>query len=222
MDFPILNGLPEDVRRHVLGAARLRRFARGEVVFHEGDPGDTLHLIAKGRLAVRVSTTMGETATLAVLGRGDFFGELALLSGESHRTASVVALEAAETMAIGRDSFDELRRAHPPVQAFLVEVLGAQVRRLTGQVIEALYVPADRRVLRRLSGLAQVYADGASEALEIPMTQDDLATMAGTSRATVNRVLGEAEQAGLISVGRRRVTVLNAAGLAAKAGVGSV
>jgi CRP-like cAMP-binding protein len=216
MDFAILNGLPEDVRRHVLGAARLRKFARGEVVFHEGDPGDTLHLIAKGRLAVRVSTLLGETATLAVLGRGDFFGELALLSLESHRTASVVALEAAETMAISRDSFDELRRAQPSVQAFLVEVLGAQVRRLTGQVIEALYVPADRRVLRRLSGLAQLYADG--EQVEIPMTQDDLATMAGTSRATVNRVLGEAEQAGLISVGRRRVTVLNAAGLAAKAG----
>ena len=222
MEFPILNGLPEDVKRHVLGAARLRRFARGEVVFHEGDPGDTLHLIAKGRLAVRVTTKMGETATLAVLGRGDFFGELALLSLESHRTASVVALEAAETMAISRDSFDELRRAQPPVQAFLVEVLGAQVRRLTGQVIEALYVPADRRVLRRLAGLAKVYAEGDPGTVEIPMTQDDLATMAGTSRATVNRVLGEAEQAGLISVGRRRVTVLNAAGLAAKAGDGSV
>jgi CRP-like cAMP-binding protein len=217
MDFPILHDLPEDVRRHVLSAARLRRFSRAEVVFHEGDPGDTLHLIAKGRLAVRVSTVLGETATLAVLGRGDFFGELALLS-ESHRTATVVALETAETMAISREDFDELRRAQPSVQAFLVEVLGAQVRRLTEQVIEALYVPADRRVLRRLSGLARVYANG--DEVEIPMTQDDLATMAGTSRATVNRVLGEAEQAGLISVGRRRVTVLNAAGLAAKAGSG--
>jgi CRP-like cAMP-binding protein len=218
MDFAILNGLPEDVRRHVLAAARLRRFARGEVVFHEGDPGDTLHLISKGKLAVRVSTSLGETATLAVLGRGDFFGELALLSLESHRTASVVALEVSETMAISRDAFDELRVAQPSVQAFLVEVLGAQVRRLTEQVIEALYVPADRRVLRRLNGLARVYA--IEDLVEIPMTQDDLATMAGTSRATVNRVLGEAEQAGLIKLGRRRVTVLDPAALAAKAGSG--
>jgi CRP-like cAMP-binding protein len=105
MDFPILNGLEESLRRQVLAAARLRRFARGEIVFHEGDPGDTFHLIAKGRFAVRVSTELGETATLAVLGRGDFFGELALL-GEHPRTATVAALEAAETMALHRESFD--------------------------------------------------------------------------------------------------------------------
>jgi CRP/FNR family transcriptional regulator, cyclic AMP receptor protein len=215
MDFPILNGLEEELRRRVLAAARLRRFARGEVVFHEGDPGDTFHLVAKGRFAVRVSTELGETATLTVLGRGDFFGELALL-GDHPRTATVVALEAAETMAIHRDSFDELRGTHPPVQAFLVEVLGEQVRRLSDQVIEALYVPAEKRVMRRLSGLAGVYASADGLPAEIPMTQDDLATMAGTSRATVNRVLGEAEQAGLITIGRRRVTVLDAASLATR------
>lgn len=215
MDFPILSGLDDELRRHVLAAARLRRFARGEVVFHEGDPGDTFHLIAKGRFAVRVSTQLGETATLAVLGRGDFFGELALLA-ENPRTATITALEAAETMALRRDSFDELRGTHPPVQAFLVEVLGEQVRRLSDQVIEALYVPADKRVLRRLSGLAGIYAAGDGGPVEIPMTQDDLATMAGTSRATVNRVLGEAEQAGLISIGRRRVSVLDAASLATR------
>jgi CRP/FNR family transcriptional regulator, cyclic AMP receptor protein len=216
MEFPILNGLPEDVRRHVLAAARLRRFGRAEVVFHEGDPGDTLHLIAKGRVAVRVSTTLGETATLAVLGRGDFFGELALL-GERPRTATVAALEPVETMALHRDSFDELRAAYPQVQAFLVEVLGAQVRRLSAQVMEALYVPADRRVLRRLSELAALYS-GGEDGASIPMTQEDLATMAGTSRATVNRVLGEAEKAGLITVGRRRVTVNDEEGLAARSG----
>ena len=104
------------------------------------------------------------------------------------------------------------------MQAFLVEVLGAQVRRLSDQVIEALYVPAEKRVLRRMSELDRLYASSDGNPSEIPLTQDDLATMAGTSRATVNRVLGEAEKAGLISLGRRRVTVTDAAGLAAKAG----
>src|SRR5262245_45012860 len=136
MDWPLLSGLPEDVRRRVLGAARIRRFARNEVVFHEGDPADTCHLIAKGRVAVKVSTSLGETAMLAVLGRGDFFGELSLL-GAHIRTATVVALEATETLALSRDSFDEIRAEHPSVQGFLVEVLGEQVRRLSGQVMEA-------------------------------------------------------------------------------------
>src|SRR5688500_10378867 len=99
MEFSILKSLPEDTRRGLLAAARHRKFARGEVIFHEGDPADTLHLIAKGRVAVRVSTRLGETATLSVLGRDDFFGELALIS-HGERTATVVALEPTETMAI--------------------------------------------------------------------------------------------------------------------------
>ena len=219
MDWPILDGLDDDLKRRVLASGRLRRFARAEVVFHEGDPADTFHLIAKGRFAVRVSTALGDTATLAVLGRGDFFGELALV-GANVRSATVVALERGETLAIRREDFDTLRMEHPTVQAFLVQVLVAQVRRLSAQVTEALYVPADDRVLRRLHALVPIYAgDAADGAIEIPLTQEDLATMAGTSRATVNRVLGEAERAGIIGLGRMRVTVLDRAALAAKAGV---
>ncbi len=207
MEWGLLDGVPEEVRRRVLAGARLRRFARGEVVFHEGDPGDTLHLISKGRVAVRVATVLGDTATLAVLGPGDFFGELALLE-ERPRTASIVALEKTETLALHRDDFTAMAREHPSVHAFLAQVLGEQVRRLTGQVMDALYVPAEKRVLRRLGELARVYADGDGEVV-IPLTQEDLATMAGTSRATVNRVLGEAEKAGIVSVGRMKISVVD-------------
>jgi CRP/FNR family transcriptional regulator, cyclic AMP receptor protein len=218
MDWPILSGVPEDTRRRVLGTARLRRFARNEVVFHEGDPADTFHLIAKGRFAVKVSTSLGDTAMLAVLGKGDFFGELSLL-GAHIRSATVVALEPGETLAIHREAFDEILREHPSVQGFLVEVLGAQVRRLSGQVMEALFLPADRRVLKRLAGLVAAYgSDGDGDGfVEIPLTQDDLATLAGTSRATVNRVLRDAEKAGLVKIGRKRVTVLDPAAVRAQA-----
>jgi CRP/FNR family transcriptional regulator, cyclic AMP receptor protein len=207
MEWALLNGVPEEVRRRVLAGARLRRFARGEVVFHEGDPGDTLHLIAKGRVAVRTTTALGDTATLAVLGAGDFFGELALLE-ERPRTASIVALEKTETLALHRDDFDEISRDHPSIYAFLAHVLGAQVRRLSGQVMDALYVPAEKRVLRRLGELARVYGDREGE-VTIPLTQEDLATMAGTSRATVNRVLGDAEKAGFVNVGRMKISVVD-------------
>ena len=217
MDYPILNGLPEDVRRRVMSAARLRRFARGEVVFHEGDPGDTFHLIAKGRVAVRLSTALGDATTLAILGRGNFFGELALLE-PILRTATVVALEETETHAIRRDEFDRIREEHPSVQAFLVLVLGEQVRRLSRQVIEALHVPADRRVLRRLDELAELYGANDEPETVIPLTQEDLASMAGTSRATVNRVLGGAEKEGVVVVGRRKVTVVDRDSLARRAG----
>ena len=93
MDWLLLEGLSADNRREVLKSTRRRVFMRNEVVFHEGDPGDTLHLITKGRFAVRVGTALGDLATLTVLGVGDVFGELALISEDHVRTATVIALE---------------------------------------------------------------------------------------------------------------------------------
>jgi CRP/FNR family transcriptional regulator, cyclic AMP receptor protein len=215
VDWPLLDGIPEEPRRRVLAAGRLRRFARGEVIFHEADPGDSLHLLAKGRVAIRVTTPVGEVATLAVLGPGDFFGELALL-GPGSRTATVVALEKVETVSIHRDVFETLKSEHPSVETFLTGVLGTQVRRLSGQVLEALFVPADKRVLRRLWELAKQYGDGVEGTL-IPLTQEDLASVAGTSRATVNRVLGQATDAGFVEVSRGKITVVDPAMLEKRA-----
>jgi CRP-like cAMP-binding protein len=205
MDWPLLEGIPEEPRRRVLAAGRLRRFDRGEVIFHEADPGDSLHLIAKGRVAVRVNTPIGDVATLAVLGPGDFFGELALL-GPGSRTATVQALEKTETVSIRRDTFESLKHEHPAVETFLTGVLGAQVRRLSDQVLEALFVPAEKRVVRRLLDLARLYGDGRAGTV-IPLTQEDLASVAGTSRATVNRVLGQVTESGGVTVSRGRITV---------------
>jgi CRP-like cAMP-binding protein len=148
MSWALLRHLPDHDRKRIMRATTRRRFARGEVVFHEGDVGDALHLISRGRVAVRASTPMGEIATFAVLGPCDFFGEQALVSDVQARTATVVALEPLETLAVGRATFDELRAAHPSVERFLVDVLAAQVRRLSAHLLEALFLPAEKRGLR--------------------------------------------------------------------------
>ncbi|HEX7167792.1 MAG TPA: Crp/Fnr family transcriptional regulator [Acidimicrobiales bacterium] len=209
MRWSILDGLPEDDRRRVLSATRRRRFGRREVLFHEGDPGDTVHLIDRGRVAVRVTTPLGDVATLNVRGPGDVIGELALIDPASRRMASVMALEATETLALHRDEFDELRSRHPSVDRFLVAILAREVQRLSSLLAEALYVPVDTRVLRRLLALSEVYATDGQQPVEIPLTQEELGSLAGTSRATVNRVLGEAETAGAIEVRRGRIVVLD-------------
>ena len=213
----LLAGLSAEERRQVLTTARRRRFAAREVLFHEGDPGDSLHLLATGRVAVRVSTPMGEIATLVVLGRGDTVGELAVLAPDGRRTATVVALERTETWSFQRDALDELRRRCPGVDRFLIETLAAGVRRLSGLLLDAMYLPVDRRVLRRLADLEHVYR-GAGATTEIPLTQEDIATLAGASRATVNRVLRGAEAEGYLRLARGRTTVLDPATLRRKAG----
>jgi CRP/FNR family transcriptional regulator, cyclic AMP receptor protein len=207
MRWELFSDLPSGELQRVLTLARRRTFGRGEVVFHEGDPADSLHLVSKGRFAVRVTTPLGETAMLAIRGPGEAFGELALVS-EAPRSATMAALEAAETYSIYRREFDELRREHPFVNRVLVAVLAAEVRRMDELIVEAFYVRAEQRVLRRLCDLAGVYG-GATDTVTIPLTQEDLAGLAGTSRATVNRALREEESRGTLELGRGRTTVLD-------------
>lgn len=207
MDWALLRMLSDEDRRRVQAAAHRRRFERREVLFHEGDPGDTLHLIRKGRVAVRVTTRLGDVTTLAILGPGDVVGELALVTQPGRRTATAIALEPVETYALYRPDFLELRRQHPSVDRLLVELLAAVVVRLDQLVVEALYVPADKRVVRRLLAATGVYG-GAASGTEVPLTQEQLASLAGTSRATVNRVLRDAEDAGELELARGRIRIL--------------
>jgi CRP-like cAMP-binding protein len=206
MRWELLREVPDEEVRRVLSIARRRTFARGEVVFHEHDPADSLHLVARGRFAVRITTPLGDSALLTLRGPGEAFGELALVSGpEAPRSATVESLEAGETHAVYRREFDALRREHPRVGEVLVALLAESVRRTNRLLLDAYYAPAETRVLRRLAELASAAADG-----EVRLTQEDLASLAGTSRATVNRVLREAEERGSLKLGRGRTTVLDA------------
>jgi CRP/FNR family transcriptional regulator, cyclic AMP receptor protein len=211
VEWQLLADVPDQALHALLTIARRRTFVRGEIVFHRGDPADSLNLIRKGRFSVRIVTPLGDTAMLSVRGPGDAFGELALL-GEPVRSATVSALEPAETYSVHRDEFERLRHEHPIVNDVLVGILTDRLRRLSDQLVEAYYVPADRRVLRRMCELAELYRAGEEEPV-VPLTQEEIAELAGTSRATVNRVLREAERRGSIELRRGRTAVLDLDGL---------
>ena len=217
MRWQLLAKVPDDALQALLTIARRRTFDRNEVVFHRGDPADSLHLIVKGRFSVRIATPLGDSATLSVRGPGDAFGELALLGAEPIRSATVSALEAGETHSIYRGDFERLRREHPSVNDVLAGILADRLRRLSDQLVEAYYVPADRRVLRRVCELAELYG-GDEDELTVPLTQEELADLAGTSRATVNRVLRDAEKRGLVELRRGKTAVLNTEELRRRAG----
>ena len=203
MDWELLRGLSEDDVRQVLARARRRRFRSGEVIFHDGDPASSVHLVARGRVILRVTTPLGDVAALDIAVSGDVLGEMALLTPDGMRTATAMALEPSETMSIDRTAFAELRHERPAVTGALERLLVARVRRLTDRLVEALYVPADVRVVRRLLELEEIYAG------PIPLTQEDLAGLAGATRATVNRILRSEEGKGTVELGRRRVTVID-------------
>ena len=137
MRWRLVEGVPEEEVQRLLSVARRRRFSRGEVVFHRDDPADSLHLVQKGRFAVKVMTPLGDTATLAVRGPGDSFGEMALVVEDARRAATVAALEEAETFAVYQAEFHRLRKEHPQVNQVLIAFLAGEVRRQNDLLLEA-------------------------------------------------------------------------------------
>lgn len=210
MPWNLLADVPPDELETVLAIARRRTFSRGEVVFHEGDPADSFHLVTRGRFAARLRTRLGDTALLSIVGAGEAFGELALVGEPCARSTTVIALEPAETRAVYGPDFARLRHDHPAIDSVLVALLAEQVRRLSQRVLEAYYVDAEARVRLQLRDLAKTYGgDEPAPPVTVPLTQEDIAGLAGTSRATVNRVLREEERRGSIALGRGRTVVLD-------------
>lgn len=216
MEWSLLASLSAEDRARVVAAASPRRFRRHEVVFHEGDPGDAMHLLCDGHVSVRVTTPLGDVATLRVLGPGDFFGELAVLS-PGPRSATVAAVERAETLVLRRADLESLRAQHPGIDRLLLDALVAEVRRLSLQLTDALYVPVPKRVRRRLLELHRLYAGEDPAPVALPFSQEDLAGLAGTTRPTVNKVLHDLQEAGTVRIGRGRLEVLDPAELARRA-----
>ena len=224
MDWKLLGVLPESERDAILGRARERQFAKGDPIIHEGDPGDSLHLISHGHVAVRLATPDGDRCIIRIIPPGGWFGELAMLS-PSERMATVWALDRVTTLAIDRSTVDAVRARIPDFDKVFVNALVAEVKRLSFALLEAHFLPVDQRVLRRLSELAELYAsahdgrdgrDGSAE-VNLPLTQEELAEVAGTTRPTVNKVLQRAADSGLLALRRGQVTILDRRKLAALA-----
>jgi CRP/FNR family transcriptional regulator, cyclic AMP receptor protein len=216
VDWKLLGALTTDEQRIVISQTQRRRYRRAEVIFHEGDPGEALHLIAKGHVAIRNSTPLGDVVTLAVVGPGDFFGELVIVSPHGARAATAVALDPTETLTLHREQLDALRHEHPAVDRFFLEVMARQLRRTSLLLSDALYLSAGKRVLRRLLEVADTYGDAAPATL-IPLTQEDLAGLAGTTRPSANKALREAQDAGLLTITRGQIRILDMDGLARRA-----
>ncbi|GEL16783.1 Crp/Fnr family transcriptional regulator [Pseudonocardia asaccharolytica] len=205
-DLPALRALDEPERSRLFGAGRYRRFARRETVFRAGDLGDCLYLILRGRVALRITTPAGDEVTLSLLCRGQLFGLIAVVDDTARRVTTAVALEPTHTLSVGREVLHRLRQQNPGIEHMLTDALAAHVRQLSTTVLDLLHQPVDKRVARRLADLTLCYRNGARD-VEIPLTQDDVASLAGTTRATANRVLRGLEARGVLALSRGRITI---------------
>jgi CRP/FNR family cyclic AMP-dependent transcriptional regulator len=197
-------------------ALRIRRFRKGETVFHQGDPGDALFILATGSVKVVLPSDEGaEPAIVAILGPGEFFGELAILDGAPH-SATIVAIEPTETLVLHRDAFLGLIDSQAELRRALLASLAGEIRRLTGHVEDLHFLDLPARLASRIVRLAATQAPAQDGEVRIPWpyTQSELAGMIGGSRQSVNRLLAELADDGLVRIEREVLVVSDVGRLA--------
>jgi CRP-like cAMP-binding protein len=207
----LFRGLAEPVLQQLAAVVRPKEYARGELLFVEGDVGDALLVLVHGSLTVFRSSADGERAALNVLEPPDVLGEVALLDGAA-RSASVEATEPSLVLSLSRQEFFAVLRTQPAVLEPLVRQLGTMVRRLTEQASDHILLDLAGRVAKTLLRLS---TPGSPPVVAI--TQSRLAEMSGGTRQSVNQVLGGFAQRGLVHLEGRRILLVDVPGLRRRA-----
>jgi CRP-like cAMP-binding protein len=215
---PLFRHVPEPELSSVASRLRRRSFRRGTVIFHQGDPGDALHVIASGSVKIILPSAGGDEAIIATLRAGDFFGELSLLDGRE-RSATASAIDATETFVLDRATFRVLLDEQPALRDALLTDLALELRRLTGHVEELHFLDLAGRLAARLAHLARDGEAGpdGQVTLDWPFTQSDLAGMIGGTRQSVNRLLSDLLDEGLVRIERDRLVITDVEALERRA-----
>lgn len=204
----LFEAVPVPTVAAVAAGARRRRFKPGDVIFHQGDPGETLHVIDRGRVKITLVSPNGDEVILAIQGTGAFFGELALLDG-GPRSATAEAMEKTETLEVSRSALGLLLEDGAIRQRVLWRV-ASEIRRTDRHIERLRFYSLAGRVALHLADLAREHGEAAEDGtvvVQLPYRQADLAALVGATRPAVNRVIRELESEGLVQVAGREVTV---------------
>ena len=206
LELPELEPLATKLRR--------RSFQKGEVIFHQGDPGDRLHFVAEGMVKISIVSQDGREADIALLSPGDCFGEMSVLNG-GFRSASAVAAEPTETMTLAGEDFVAFFYQHSEVAIQIITLLVRRLRAMDELAGDMVFLDVPTRVAKKLVDLANTYQDNKDPLgqLTIPLGQEELSRQVGCSRETVSRALTTYRRMGLLTTSHRRITITNMGGL---------
>ncbi|MEM9608909.1 MAG: Crp/Fnr family transcriptional regulator [Actinomycetota bacterium] len=179
-----------------------RQYPAGATIFYEGDRGDVMHVLVAGAVSVSVADVNGATVMVNILGPGDLLGEMSALVGDQFRSGTATAIDDTTTLTVNGPQLDGLRDVHRSIDRALVSILAIKLRDTSLRVLESARMDARQRVLRQLGSLVRL-SRAEDDQVEIPITQEVLANMAGADRRKANEVLGELEKAGIVERGTR-------------------
>ncbi len=200
---------PQELKR-VLAFSRTERFPAGQVIFRRGEPGHSMLTVISRRVKISVSSSEGKEAVLAILGRGEVLGEMALIDGKE-RSADATALEPSEALSIHRRDFIPFLERNPAICLHLLGVMSDRLRRTSEMVEDRSFLDLPGRLAKTLLDLGRTDGVDTKDGLRIdmPMSQSAFGAMLGASRETINKPLKAWQDEGLIIAGRRFVVLLD-------------
>ena len=209
----LFGSVPGQDLEAVVAVSRLRAFRRGQVVFTRGDPGDALIVVISGRVKVVMRSADGAELTLTIIQPGAVLGELSVADG-GPRSADAEALEDCQLLLVPRDTVLSLCARVPAAAQALLVLITANLRRLTEEASDLVFLDLPRRVAKVL--LNQARSDDG--AIRLNLRQEELARQVGGTRQSVNTALRGFQRRGWIEVRDRTVIVTDATALGRFAG----
>jgi CRP/FNR family transcriptional regulator len=208
---PMFRELSERDLAELAQVAVPRTYGRGQVVFRQGDHGDTCYIVRDGSVRVTHDHTDGRTITLAELRPGDMFGELAMFDSE-RRSATVQALEDTSALALLAGDMRRMLLAHPHIAVNMLTWLAERLRNANDRIARQSFQTVASRVAGALLGQVQARGDQAEgeelqKEIVIRATQAEIAQLAGASRESASRFLARLERDGVVTTGRGKVLV---------------
>ena len=205
---PLFADLADEDLRELIAVAKRRIFRNGEVIFHREDPGQVLYVIKEGKVKISLISPEGQEISLVVFGKGECFGEFAILDGLP-RSADAVALERVECYTLQRSDFHKAIMKNPKIAIQVLEVLSKRLRTTDQMIEDLIFLDVYGRVAKKLLDLADTHGTKVDNGIRIDvrLTQQELASMVGASRESVNKVMGYFTDKDFISTDKHRITL---------------
>ena len=205
----LFRGLPEQQRTTLAGRARIRTFAKGEIIFRMGDSGDCLMAVLAGRVRISVASPEGREMVLAILGPDEILGEITVLDGKE-RTADATALDACTLAILDRREVLSFLERDPSAWLHVVEILCARLRNTDQHIAEITLLDVPARIA---STLLRLIEQGEPMSRQVKISQSALGQLVGATRESVNKCLAEWQRSGIVQVQSSLITVANRAAL---------
>lgn len=210
LSAPIFIGMSEAETDAIIGTMRPTELTRGEVLFHEGEPGDRLYVLSSGKIKLGRRAPDGRENLLAVLGPGEMLGELSLFD-PGPRTATASSVADSVVWELGHQALVDWIAAHPQVATHLLSALAARLRRTNEALGDLVFSDVPGRVAKALLDLSKRFGQQQGDGIRVAhdLTQEELAQLVGASRETVNKALADFTARGWVKREGRAIVLVD-------------